>query len=178
VNAGRKKSRNVRGDNNEIAQVPSGTRVTRSVRIPKQLLDWLDAEAKREHRSTNQHLAYLLEQFRQGKVPDGEGKMALERVYPHIEKPEGEPAHLARVPRVRVAMIVMDYLVHSWSVEEMCRQYPYLKPAEAHAAMAYYYDHRQEIDEEITRETAEAEQSRRQAAPTPFQARMRAEGKL
>ena len=99
--------------------------------------------------------------------------MALELTYPHIEKPEGDSARLARVPRIRVAMIVMDYLVYGWSVDEMCRQHPYLKPAEAHAAMAYYFDHRQEIDEEIARETAEAKEARRNAQPSPFQVRMR-----
>ena len=48
--------------------------------------------------------------------------MILEITYPHIEKLEGEPARLQRVPRVRVAQIVMDYLAYGWSVEEMCRQ--------------------------------------------------------
>ncbi len=88
--------------------------------------------------------------------------MAVEVTYPHIAKAPDGTAHLARVPRVRVAQIVMDYLIHGWSVEEMCRQYPYLKPAEAHAAMAYYYDHREEIEDEIARETREAERDRAQ----------------
>jgi uncharacterized protein (DUF433 family) len=35
----------------------------------------------------------------------------------------------------------MDYQVHGWSPDEMCRQYPYLRPAEVHADMAYYFDH-------------------------------------
>jgi uncharacterized protein (DUF433 family) len=103
--------------------------------------------------------------------------MALDLTYPHIEKPEGEPAHLARVPRVRVAQIVMDYLAHGWSAEEMCRQHLYLRPAEAHAALTYYYDHRQEIDEEIARESAEAEAARRQATSSPFLSRLRTKGR-
>ena len=45
----------------------------------------------------------------------------------------------------------MDHLVLGWSVEEMCRQHPYLMPAEAHAAMAYYWDHKERIDDEIRR---------------------------
>ena len=53
----------------------------------------------------------------------------------HIEKHTGEPARLARLPRIRVAQIVMDYLAHGWSPDEMCRHYPHLTPAEAHAAM-------------------------------------------
>ena len=72
--------------------------------------------------------------------------------YPHIEKMENQPARLQRLPRVRVAQIVMDYLAHGWSVEEMCRQHPDLTAAEAHAAMAYYYDYQEEIDQEIRQE--------------------------
>jgi len=47
-------------------------------------------------------------------------------LYPHIEKPEGQSARLQRVPRIRVAQIVMDYLAHGWSADEICRQHPYL----------------------------------------------------
>jgi hypothetical protein len=53
--------------------------------------------------------------------------MTLQVIYPHIEKPGvGEPARLQRIPRVRIAQIVMDYLAYGWSVEEMCRQHSYL----------------------------------------------------
>ena len=99
-------------------------------------------------------------------------------VDPHIEKPAGESARLQRVPRVRVAQIVMDYLAHGWSVEEMCRQHPYLTPAEAHAAMAYYFDHQQEIDEEIAGELKEVQQLRAAAPPSALVLRLRAQGLL
>ena len=66
--------------------------------------------------------------------------------YPHITKLKNSSACLERFPRIRIAQIVMDYLAYGWSVEEMCRQHPYLSLAEAHAAMAYYFDHQEEID--------------------------------
>lgn len=47
--------------------------------------------------------------------------MPLEVAYPHITKPDGQPARLQRFPRVRVAPIVLDYLANGWSAEEMCR---------------------------------------------------------
>ena len=75
--------------------------------------------------------------------------MTVQSTYPHISSPEGEPARLTRRPRTRVAQIAMDFLGHGWSVEEMCRQHPDLTPAEIHAAMTYYWDHREEIDREI-----------------------------
>ena len=104
--------------------------------------------------------------------------MSVDVAYAHIEKIEGEAAHLQRTPRVRVAQIVMDYLAYGWSVDEMCRQHPYLTPAEAHAAMAYYFDHREEIDGEIEAEVKEAAAALANAPPTPFLARMRAKGLL
>jgi uncharacterized protein (DUF433 family) len=81
--------------------------------------------------------------------------------YPHIEKVEGKPASLTRVPRVRVAQIAMDYLAYGWSADEMCRQHPYMRLAEAHAAMAYYFDHQSEIDAEIQAELAIVQEERR-----------------
>ncbi len=98
--------------------------------------------------------------------------------YPHIEKQSGEPARLQRLPRIRVAQIVTDYLAHGWSAEEMCRQHPYLKPAEAHAAMGYYFDHQAEIDREITQEWEEVRANQSQHHQSPFYTRMKARGLL
>jgi hypothetical protein len=98
--------------------------------------------------------------------------------YPHIEKQDNQPARLQRLPRVRVAQIVMDYLAHGWSVEEICRQHLYLKPAEAHAAMGYYFDHQEEIDREITHEWEQVQTSMTQVVRSPFYTRMKARGLL
>jgi uncharacterized protein (DUF433 family) len=99
-------------------------------------------------------------------------------IYPHIEKVAGQPARLQRIPRVRVAQIVMDYLTYGWSVEEMCRQHPYLMQSEAHAAMAYYFDFQAEIDREIRIEWEQVQQEKSLLSPSPFFVRMRAKGLL
>jgi uncharacterized protein (DUF433 family) len=96
----------------------------------------------------------------------------------HIEKLPGQPARLSRLPRIRVAQIVMDYLAHGWSPDEMCRHYPHLMPAEAHAAMTYYYDHQADIDEEVRAEVAEVRASRASAPVSQFELRMQAKGIL
>jgi hypothetical protein len=72
----------------------------------------------------------------------------------------------------------MDYLAHGWSAEEMCRQHPHLRLAEVHAALASYFDHQQEIDDEIRREWEAVEKARSQAVRSPFYVRMHAQGKL
>jgi Protein of unknown function (DUF433) len=105
--------------------------------------------------------------------------MTSTAIYPHIEKFSlDEPAHLQRLPRVRVAQIVMDYLAYGWSVEEMCRQHPDLRLAEAHAAIAYYFDNQAEIDAEIRTEWEQAEQAQAQSRRSPFFVRMQARGLL
>ncbi|MFM7221327.1 MAG: DUF433 domain-containing protein [Nodosilinea sp.] len=98
--------------------------------------------------------------------------------YPHIEKQDDQPARLQRLPRIRVAQIVMDYLAYGWSVEEICRQHIYLKPAEAHAAMGYYFDHQEEIDREITQEWEQVQNTITRVARSPFYTRMKARGLL
>lgn len=101
--------------------------------------------------------------------------MSLPVSYPHIVKEDGKSARLERHPRTRVSMIVTDYLWRGWSAEEIVRQYPYLEPAEVHAALAYYFDHRAEIDEELETERHDAIEWKK-AHPTPaFLARLKAQ---
>jgi uncharacterized protein (DUF433 family) len=104
--------------------------------------------------------------------------MVLKVAYPHIEKLDGRAPCLQRLPRIRVAQIVMDYLAYGWSADEMRRQHAYLLPAEVHAALGYYFDHQQEIDAEIQEELSTADESRRHSSQSPFAARLRAQGKL
>jgi len=84
--------------------------------------------------------------------------VATASIYPHIVKAPGTPACLENHPRTRVAMVVMDYITRGLSPEEMVLHYPYLKLAEVHASMAYYHDHRAEIDAEIESERDELKQ--------------------
>lgn len=102
--------------------------------------------------------------------------MQLTTSYPHIEKPTDAPARLERLPRIRVAQIVADYVAWNWSPDEICRNYPHLSPAEVHAAMLYYYDHREEIDAELRREWQEYIDARSQSIDSPVVARLRSSG--
>ncbi len=104
--------------------------------------------------------------------------MSVDATYPHIEKPAGESARLSRSPRVRVAQIAMDYLAYGWSPDEMCRQHPNLTKAEAHAAMAYYFDHQEGIDADIRAEVSNAEASLKESSDSPLRLRLRTKGLL
>jgi len=75
-----------------------------------------------------------------------------------------------------VAQIIMDYLAHGWSAEEILRQYPHFHPSEIHSAFAYYFDHREEIDSEIAREWQQANKDQQSTAPSPIFLRLKAKG--
>jgi uncharacterized protein (DUF433 family) len=104
--------------------------------------------------------------------------MSVEVTYPHITKENGKPARLTRMPRIRVAQIVGPHLFHGWSVDEICREYPHLTRAEAHMAMAYYFDHQEEIDKEIQDELEEVKKMEAKGHTSPFYERMKKEGRL
>jgi uncharacterized protein (DUF433 family) len=72
--------------------------------------------------------------------------------YPHIEKTPGVRGGKACIAGTRIA--VRDIVAlhqQGMAVEEMLTYYSSrpLTPAEVHAALAYYYDHRTEIDAEF-----------------------------
>jgi uncharacterized protein (DUF433 family) len=50
--------------------------------------------------------------------------------------------------RIRVATILTCYR-QGMSVEEIVQQYPHLKPADVHDALAYAHDHLDEIDADL-----------------------------
>lgn len=87
--------------------------------------------------------------------------------YPHVEFDEnGVP--LLSGTTMKVAELVMAQRAYGWSPEEIHFQYPHLALSQIHSALAYYWDHQDQIDRDIERRTRFAEQARAQAGPSPF----------
>ena len=99
--------------------------------------------------------------------------MPTELAYPHILKEAGCPARLEKHPRTRVSMVVADYLWRGWSADEIARQYSYLTLAEVHAAMTYYFDHRDEVETELMNEYRDTEEWKRKHPTPPFLLRLK-----
>jgi len=56
--------------------------------------------------------------------------------------------------RIRVQDVVVWTEVHGLSPDEIVSGYPQLSLADVYAALAYYHDHREEIDQQIGGEAA------------------------
>ncbi len=77
--------------------------------------------------------------------------------YRHVEKDAarcgGQP--VVTGTRIRVAVILSCYR-QGMSIEEIVQQYAPLKPADVHDALAYAYDHIDEIEADLTADDEDA----------------------
>ncbi len=81
--------------------------------------------------------------------------------YRNIEKDDtrcgGQP--VVAGTRIRVATILVCYR-QGMRVEEIVQQYPALRPADVHDALAYAYDHLDEIDHDLAGDDESAVKAR------------------
>ena len=70
--------------------------------------------------------------------------------YPHVAKTAGVCGGRARVEGTRIRVYNVVSVHKEGASDERIREaYPDLTPAQIHAALAYYYDNREEIDAEL-----------------------------
>ena len=69
----------------------------------------------------------------------------------HIIKDEGICGGQPRIAgtRIKVQHIVLEYERLGWTPDQICDAHPGLTLADVYAAIAYYYDHKNEIDSAI-----------------------------
>jgi uncharacterized protein (DUF433 family) len=74
----------------------------------------------------------------------------------HIYLDEEKVAYIDRT-RHKVLQVACDHARNGWSAEQIVAQYPDLSLAQVHAALAYYFDHQEEIDGQIEERARNAE---------------------
>jgi uncharacterized protein (DUF433 family) len=65
-----------------------------------------------------------------------------------IEIDDNQVAWIADT-KVKVIEVALDKLAHGSSPEEIHFQHPHLSMAQIHAALSYYYSHREELETDI-----------------------------
>lgn len=79
---------------------------------------------------------------------------------------------------MKVTEIVMAQMAHGWTPEEIYINHRYLSMSQIHSALAYYWDHKPELDAAIDADVQYAEKMRTAAGESPFVARLKAQGIL
>jgi len=80
--------------------------------------------------------------------------------------------------RTKVEEVILDHLAYRWDAEEIQRQHPHLTLGQIHSALAYYYDHQEELDREIDKGLREVALLRADLGTSPIRLKLRAQGLL
>ena len=97
--------------------------------------------------------------------------------YPHIEETPAGVAYVSGT-QTKVIEIALDRIAHHWDADEIQRQHPHLSLGQIYAALAYYFDHKKELDEQIEEQIRFVEQSKAEAGESPIRAKLKALGRL
>lgn len=97
--------------------------------------------------------------------------------YEHIRLDDEGIPHIVGTT-MKVVELVMAQEAYGWSPEELHFQHPYLSMSQIHSALAYYWEHKEELDADIEERLNFAEQSRQEAGASPLATRLRNEGLL
>ena len=95
--------------------------------------------------------------------------------YEHILLDEAQVPMIAGTT-MKVVELILDHLAYGWSPEELHFQHSYLTMGQVHSALAYYWDHRAELDRDIERRMQLVDQVQKTTPPLPLVERLKAKG--
>lgn len=103
--------------------------------------------------------------------------MATATQYRHIQLDEQQVPVIAQTT-MKVIELVMAQRAYGWTPEEIHINHRYLTMAQIHSALAYYWDHKELLDQDIQRREDYARQIEAQAGESVFVARLKSQGLL
>src|SRR5438874_9745601 len=89
----------------------------------------------------------------------------------------------AGVPRIagttmKVIELVLERSAYGWSPDELHFQHPYLSLGQIHSALAYYWDHVEELDQDIKRRMEKVESIRQKVGASAIKDKLKAQGRI
>lgn len=102
---------------------------------------------------------------------------AISTPYEHIVVEDNGVAVVSG-SRIKIAQLVSEMMAYGWSPIELHFQHPYLSMGQIHSALAYYWDHPEEIDKQIEDDLTFADRMRSASGETPFVTRLKQKGLL
>ena len=77
---------------------------------------------------------------------------------------------------MKIVELVAEYTGYKWGAEELHVQHPHLALSQIHSALAYYHDHKDEIEADIERRMKLADEIFEELGPSPLAAKLKAKG--
>ncbi len=98
--------------------------------------------------------------------------MVTATTYEHIVLDENGIPWI-RGANTKVVELINEVQAYGWSPSELHFQHPHLSLGQIHSALAYYWDHQQEVDADARRRLEETDELRRHAEPSAVIAKLR-----
>jgi len=98
----------------------------------------------------------------------------METRYEHIVLNEDGVPTIASTT-MKVVELVVEQQAYGWSPEELHFQHPYLTLGQIHSALAYYWDHCDELDHDIRRRLERVDGLRSENQPSGLVVRLKAQ---
>ena len=77
---------------------------------------------------------------------------------------------------MKVVELITSVQAYGWSPEELHFQYPHLSMSQIYSALAYYWEHKEEIDIDMKRRFEYSEKLRLETGESTLAKRLRKEG--
>lgn len=101
--------------------------------------------------------------------------MPVKTEYQHVVLDEkGVP--IIKGTSMKVSELVVERSAYGWSPEELHFQHPYLSLSQIHSALAYYWDHSDQLDQEISRRLKNMERIQGKREQSSLIARLKSQG--
>ncbi len=97
----------------------------------------------------------------------------VETKYEHIILDENS-IPIIEGANMKVIELVLDRIAYGWSPEELAFQHPHLTIGQVYSALAYYSDHKEELDKDIERRLEFVNEVRTNTSPSPLVERLKA----
>jgi uncharacterized protein (DUF433 family) len=97
----------------------------------------------------------------------------VETQYEHVIL-NGDNVPVIAGTNMKVIELVLGRMAYGWSPEELHFQHPYLTLGPIYSALAYYWDHQEELDRDIEKRLEFVDQLQRAREHSPLVARLQA----
>ncbi len=101
--------------------------------------------------------------------------MLVETRYEHVTL-DGEQVPIIANTLMKVIELVLARIAYGWSPEELHFQFPHLSLGQIYSALAYYWDHQEELDRDIERRLKSVDQLQRKTGASPLITRLKNKG--
>lgn len=101
--------------------------------------------------------------------------MFVETRYKHVVLDDANTPIIAGTT-MKVIELAQAHIAYGWSPEELHFQFPHLTLGVIHSALAYYWDHQEELAKDIERRLLFVNALRRSVGESPLVARLKSQG--